>query len=179
MKSQDHVRRSSLSLPLLATISIAAAVLGVAIIRQRPATNYDESKVGAYTLPNPLTFNDGREVRSAGEWVKRRSEILELFAANVYGHNPQSPGNLTYTVSDTENKALNGHAVRKQITIYFSSRKDGPKEDVLIYTPAGAAKPVPVILSLNFSGNQGVATDPAIKAATVWNSRTHEKQQAT
>src|SRR5262249_23334129 len=167
------------SLPLLATISIAAAVLGVAIIRQRPATNYDESKVGAYTLPNPLTFNDGKPVRSANEWLKRRPEIIELFAANVYCHSPNPPGAPNYEMFDTDKNALGGHAVRKQISIYFSSRKDGPKEDLLIYSPVGAGKPVPVILSLSFSGNQGVAADTAIKLATLWNPRTHERQQAT
>jgi len=68
--------------------------------------------------------------------------------------------------------------VRKQITINLSPKKEGPREDLLIYLPAIARKPVPVILSLNFSGNQAVAADPGIKLATVWNSRSHQKQQA-
>src|SRR5215475_4902124 len=131
--------------PIIASLSaipILASMVVVAIIRQRPATNYDESKVGSYTLPNPLIFNDGRPVRSRGDWLKRRSEILELFAANVYGHNPKAPGAPDYEVFDNDKNALNGFAVRKQISIYFSSRKDGPKEDLLIYSPAGASKPV-------------------------------------
>src|SRR5215471_20920570 len=168
----------SLRISSLCAIPIVAAALAVAITRQRPATNYDESKVGPYTLPNPLIFNDGRPVRSPRDWLKRRPEILELFAANVYGHNPKSPGAPDYEAFDNDKNALNGLAVRKQISIYFSSRKDGPREDVLIYSPAAASKPVPVILSLNFSGNQAVAADPAIKLATLWNPRTHEKQQA-
>src|SRR4029077_15879288 len=56
--------------------------------------------------------------------------------------------------------------------------KDGPKEDLLIYIPAGTAKPVPVILVINFAGNQAVSTDPAIRLATIWNPKTHERQQA-
>jgi hypothetical protein len=163
----------------LTAVSMAVAGLCAAIVRQRSATNYDESKVGSYTLPDPLTFNNGKPVRSVDDWLKhRRSEILELFAANVYGHSPQPPASLNYELLDVDKNALNSRAIRKQITIYFSARKDGPREDLLIYFPEATAKPVPVILSLNFSGNQAVDADPKIKLATVWNSKTHEKHQA-
>ena len=38
--------------------------------------NYDESKVGTYTLHDPLTLNDGKPVRDAKTWYsKRRPEI--------------------------------------------------------------------------------------------------------
>ena len=30
---------------------------------QAPPANYDESRVGAYTLPDPLIFNNGKPVR--------------------------------------------------------------------------------------------------------------------
>ena len=146
---------------------------------QTPPGNYDESKVGAYTLPDPLVFNDGKPVRTAKDWSRRRRpEILELFAANVYGHNPQAPGELRYDVFDSDEHALAGKAIRKQVTIYFSAKKDGPKEDLLIYIPAGTAKPAPVILVINFAGNQAVSTDPAIRLATIWNPKTHERQLA-
>jgi hypothetical protein len=39
--------------------------------------NYDEAKVGSYTLPDPLVLNNGKRVRSAKEWFgKRRPEIV-------------------------------------------------------------------------------------------------------
>jgi hypothetical protein len=165
---------------LLAAISMGAGALGVVIVRQRAATNYDESKVGSYTLPDPLVFNNGKHVGSAGEWTReRRPEIVELFATNVYGHSPKPPGGSAYEIFDVDKGALDGSAVRKQVTIYFSQRRDGPREDLLIYFPSGARKPVPVILSLNFSGNQTVARDSGIKLATVWDSKTREKHQAT
>ena len=38
--------------------------------------NYDESKVPAYELPDPLTCSDGSKVTSAELWInKRRTEI--------------------------------------------------------------------------------------------------------
>ena len=140
--------------------------------------NYDESKVGSYTLPDPLTFNDGHKVTNSRDWERRRRELLELFAENVYGHSPNPPSQIDFTVFDSDKSALGGTAVRKQVTIYFSSNKEGPKEDLLIYLPAAAKKPVPLILSLNFSGNQAVINDSAVKLATLWNRTTHEREQA-
>lgn len=146
---------------------------------QGPAfANYDESKVGTYTLPDPMTFKDGKKVTSPRDWERRRGELLELFQDNVYGRSPKPPKHIDYTIFDSDKHALGGKAIRTQVTIYFSPNKEGPKEDVLIYIPAGAQKPVPLILALNFSGNQAVINDPAIKLATVWNRKTHEREQA-
>jgi hypothetical protein len=155
------------------------ATLVMTVAQQSPTANYEESKVGTYTLPDPLVFNDGKPVLSVTDWTKRRRpEILKLFEANMYGRSPRPPRSSNYEVYDVDRNALKGKAVRKQVTIYFSPKKDGPKADLLIYIPAGARKPVPVILSLNFFGNQSAAADPAIKLATLWNPKTHEKQPA-
>lgn len=140
--------------------------------------NYDESKVGSYTLPDPLTFNDGKKVTNAREWESRRHELLELFAENVYGRTPKPPNQTAFTIFDSDKNALGGKAVRKQVTIFFSSNKAGPKEDLLIYIPAGSKRPVPLILALNFSGNQAVINDPAVRLSTLWNRTTHQREQA-
>lgn len=34
--------------------------------------NYDEAKVGAYTLPDPLVMASGKRVANSSEWTKRR-----------------------------------------------------------------------------------------------------------
>jgi hypothetical protein len=159
--------------------TLLCPLLGLALSRQTPPTNYDESKVGSYVLPNPLVFNDGQPVRTANDWVnRRRPELLELFAANMFGHSPPSPKKLNYEVWDTDRKALAGKAIRKQVTIRFSARPDGPKAEVLIYVPTGLHRRPPVFLTLSFSGNQTAAYDPAIKLATSWDPRTHERQTA-
>ena len=42
--------------------------------------NYDESRVGTYTLPDPLRMADGKPVRDAKTWMeKRRPEVVRLF----------------------------------------------------------------------------------------------------
>ena len=140
--------------------------------------NYDESKVGSYTLPDPLKMNDGTPVRSAKDWTaRRRAEILELFEENVFGHSPQAK-KLRYRVFDTDDHALGGKAIRKQVTIYFGDDDNGPKEDLLLYLPANAKGRVPIFLTLNFSGNHAVVNDPGVKLAMVYDRRTHRRQQA-
>ena len=141
--------------------------------------NYDESKVGSYTLPDPLVMENGQKVRDAKTWYsKRRPELLHLFEENVYGRRPGRPKDMHFEVFDVDRHALGGKAIRKQVTIYFSAKKDGPKEDVLIYLPAEAKKPVPLILSLNFSGNHRIIDDTAIRLAMVWDRTTKTKSQA-
>src|SRR5512138_3406259 len=90
-----RVRPFALILPIL----LCLFTLGRS--QQLPAANYDESKVGTYSLPNPLVFNDGTPVESPAAWKnRRRAELLELFAANIYGHSPAPPNKLTYDLLD-------------------------------------------------------------------------------
>ena len=38
--------------------------------------NYDESLAGSYTLPDPLVLSDGKRVRDAKTWYRRRRPRL-------------------------------------------------------------------------------------------------------
>ena len=90
--------------------------------------NYDESKVGNYkeTLPDPLVMLDGTPVTTAKQWMKkRRPEIVKLFEEHQYGKWPAKKPKLRYTVKQDE--GMDGMAVRKQVTIYFSSDDNGPR----------------------------------------------------
>ena len=114
---------------LMALASICISASSLLTQAQTPAnTNYDESKVGSYTLPDPLTFQNGNKVRSAKDWQRRRMEILGLFEENVFGRTPKPPASINYNIFDSDKNALSGKATRKQVTIYFSSKKDGPKK---------------------------------------------------
>ena len=80
--------------------------------------NYDEAKVGEYTLIDPLTLNDGKRVKDAKTWwTKRRPEIEEIFESEQYGRDPGRPEEETFDVTDKGTPALNGKAIRKQVTI--------------------------------------------------------------
>ncbi len=140
------------------------------LTKSRPTTLYDESKVPAYTLPNPLALSDGAKVTNAQTWQsRRRPEILELFRSQMYGRAPVGrPKNMTFTQFDNDPKALNGLATRKQITINPTGKKDDPAFDLLIYLPNNGKKPVPAFLILNFGGNQTIHADPGIKLSQSW-----------
>ena len=76
--------------------------------------NYDEAKVGTYTLVDPLKLNDGKPVRDAKTWlVKRRPEIVEMFETQQYGRAPGRPAEESFEVSDQATPALNGKASKK------------------------------------------------------------------
>ena len=131
--------------------------------------NYDESKVGPYTLPDPLTLTNGKPVRDARTWIdKRRPEIVRLFEENEYGKAPGRPKAMSFDVFDKGTPAFDGQATRRQVTIYFTPDKSGPKLDLLLYVPAKAVKPVPVLLQISFGANSTAVDDPGVKKGEVW-----------
>lgn len=134
--------------------------------------NYDESKVPSYTLPNPLVMANGQRVTSAGMWKeKRRPQVLKLFQTYEYGRSPGRPQGTTFHMISVDRNALGGKAVRKQVLVNFTGKKDGPKMTLLIYLPKGATRPVPMFLGLNFDGNQAVASDPGVIINPGWVAR--------
>ncbi len=131
--------------------------------------NYDESKVGHYPLPDLLVLQDGEPVTTATMWYKqRRPELLNILENQMFGRTPTERLKLRYGPVSIEKNALNGKAIRTEVTIYFSSHNNGPKMHLLLYVPANAHGPVPVFLGLNWGGNQTVADDPGIRLTDVW-----------
>jgi hypothetical protein len=141
--------------------------------------NYDESKVGSYTLPDPLILANGKPVRDAKTWLqKRRPEIVKLFEENEYGHAPGRPAEMSFDVVEKDAPAFDGKALRRQVTVRFTKDPAGPKMDLLIYVPAAARKPVPLLLSIGFSANSNtVKDDPGVHVGEVW-GRDHKKVPA-
>jgi hypothetical protein len=148
----------------------ATLLLGCAALAQEFRPNYDEAKVPKYTLPDPLVLASGEKVKDAATWEKkRRPEILRFFETQVYGRTPGGrPKEMTFELTSVDRKALGGQAVRKEVSVYFTGKKDGPRMHLLIYLPAGAKQPVPVFLVPNFGGNHTVHTDPGITLPELW-----------
>ncbi len=129
-------------------------------------TNYYEEKVAPYTLPDPLVLADGTPVRDADTWFKRRRpEILKLYETEIYGRVPASAPKVRFEVVEKEVPALDGLALRKHIVGHFGEKSDGPAVNVMLYLPAKATGPVPVVLHITFGGDplipQPAASVPA------------------
>jgi hypothetical protein len=131
--------------------------------------NYDEAKVGTYTLPDPLRLSNGKRVTDAATWRRqRRPEILRMYESTQFGRAPGKPAKVIVDAFDKGTPALGGKAIRKQTTLYFTADRSGPKAELLEYLPAQATGPVPVLLQISFSPNANVVDDPGIKPGEMW-----------
>ena len=117
-------------------------------------TNYYDEKVPPYTLPDVLKLADGRTVSDADMWFKlRRPEILKLYETEIYGRVPASAPKARFEVVEAGTPALNGVASRKHVIGHFG---DGPKAttvNLMIYRPASAKGPLPLVLHITFGGD--------------------------
>jgi hypothetical protein len=159
------MRRHLLMLSALVVAGFSGRSL---VAMQAPAANYDESKIPAYTLPDPLVLANGQRVATAAQWTSvRRPQLLASFAEVEYGRTPGPNPSITTKV-DEEGPAFDGLAMRRQVTLGIGASPGAPQVHLLLYVPAKATEPVPAFLALNFQGNQAVTTDPAVTLATSW-----------
>ena len=122
--------------------------------------NFDESKVPAYTLPDPLLCENGQKVTTVEEWEQhRRPELLNLVTTYMYGKAPVLKHPLEWHVDSVNNNFKFGKGkkdpqyVRKIVTIYLTEKKaDGPLFHAEIITPKTATGPVPAFML--FGGNK-------------------------
>lgn len=146
---------------LLLTLFMAIAVSGA----DRKNTNYDESKVPQYTLPDPLVFENGREVRNARQWEKRRGEIMDLFREHMYGYEPAAPKNMDYEVLKVIPDMFDGLATMKEVRIDLD--ESGEHYCImLMFVPNNRKGPAPAFLGMNFKGNHATSDIADISAPT-------------
>jgi hypothetical protein len=134
------------------------------------AANYDESKVNAFTLPDPLVCKDGKKVTTAELWwSKRRPEIVEDFDREVYGRVPKDVPKVTWEVMSTAEEKVGGIPA---ITTRLLGHVDNAtcpqiKVDIQLSltTPADAKGPVPVMMEFGFGGFGPRPGGPAGKVA--------------
>lgn len=118
-------------------------------------------------LPDPLMFANGAPVTNAQQWAQRREQLLQLLTTQMYGRMPPRPAAMRFDVFDTNRHALGGIATRSQVAILLNGREDGPRIDLLLYVPNQVQRP-PVILGMNFWGNETISTDPGIRISKRW-----------
>ena len=160
-------------------IMLAAAAMFAAIGAVEARTpNYDESKVAPYALEDPLAFADGRKLSGPEEWPARRVEILGIFAKEMYGMEPPAPEAVVTELVE-EGPTFAGLGIRRQYRMWFKADKSGPFIDWLLVLPnrphgdnpakkdgkvvCESAGKVPVVLMLNYRGNQTVLDEGEVK----------------
>lgn len=166
MQQQDF---RSLVLSGCSGVAFWAAVVLV-MASARAATNYDESVVAAYTLPDVLAGPDGRPAPTPEDWKTRcRPHQFGLLESNEYGR--KLPAATVLPVGDPERAdvTLEGgvRATRLQARLKLGDGAQAPSVDVLLYLPK-TAQPAPVFLNLNFKGNQAEHPDPKIQLTRAW-----------
>lgn len=142
------------------SISVDAQSIQTVHKNYNALANYDESKVPAYRLPNPLICLDGTLVTTKKQWErKRRPELLQEITRDMYGLVPQSKVPFKYMVDREDAHALNGKAVRKEITIHLTDVSAGPVMHLQLYLPKNTSGKVPVFLGMSFTPNYTIADD--------------------
>ena len=160
----------------------ALAILCATIASAHPP-NYDESKIAPYTLEDPLTFENGTRLTSPDQWPARRAEIIKIFEREMYGRTPPPPEAVVSEMFE-EGITLDGLGIRRQYHVWFKKDKSGPRVDWILFLPnriqgtrpkMNGSRPVcentekvPVILFLNYRGNQELATDTEIPLMQGW-----------
>lgn len=123
-------------------------------------SNYDEGKVGPYTLPDPLVLKDGRPVRDAKAWQdERRSQILKDYETEIYGRVPAGAPKVTFEAGAPA-PMLEGAAVSKEIVGRFGAGAEAPSVRIRLHLPAKAAAPAAVLLHLTFRDARPGTAEP-------------------
>ena len=129
---------------------------------------YDEARVPAYTLPDPLVLNDGSAVADARVWnEQRRPELLDQFARSVYGRTPADTVAIRFEQGMVDATALGGAATRIEVGLLFGQSGQS-SIDLLLHLPNRRAQPAPLFLGLNFHGNHAIHPDPTITLSSQW-----------
>lgn len=141
--------------------------LGISELRPGPsgnpedpnAANADESKVPDYTLPDPLTFEDGTPVETAEEWKQRRAEIKELFDREIYGRVPENVPDVEWKLlSETDTLEGDYPVVIKKLSGVADNSAYPEIEVAIDFTltlPANANEAVPVMIHYGWNWPAG------------------------
>jgi hypothetical protein len=118
------------------------------------AANSNESKVPPYTLPDPLTLNNGRKVTDAKTWwTVRRPEIVEYFDREIYGRMPKKTPGVNWKVLSSKDTTIGDvRAVIKRLSGHVDNSSYpaiNVNIELTLCTPVKTT-PVPVVMEYSF-----------------------------
>lgn len=118
--------------------------------------NYDEARANPYpSLPDPLLLKDGRRVVDTETWWRvRRPELQRQFDEEIFGRVPENVPPVRWKVVHSLDSTIgNTPVVIRDIVGHVDNAADPDivvDIQLTITTPAGAGKPVPVIMEFGF-----------------------------
>jgi hypothetical protein len=121
------------------------------------AANRDESKAGPFVpLPDPLQLTDGKRVKNANDWwKKRRPELVEIFEREVYGRIPKNVPAVRWGVVSSKRETVGDVRVITKDLVGYVDNKADPAITVGIQlsltVPVEAKGRVPVVMEFGFS----------------------------
>ncbi|PYQ89821.1 MAG: acetylxylan esterase [Acidobacteria bacterium] len=144
--------------------------LGITALRPGPSgneqapnhANYDEARANPFPdLPEVLTLKNGRKVTTADMWWnERRPEIVEDFASEVIGRVPANVPKVTWTVAAAMETTIGKYPV---VGRQLAGRVDNSSYpaitvdiQMIVVTPAGVKRPVPVMIMFGGRGLPGL-----------------------
>ncbi len=131
-------------------------------------TNYEESKVPEFSIPDLLTTFAGEKIMTSDDWIeKRRPELFGFFENKVYGKVPDNLDSVSFKLLEENENALNGKARRKQVEVTLIKNEKSIRFTILIYLPKNSSV-VPIFLGYNFFGNHSITTDTNVIISEAW-----------
>ncbi|MCM5662765.1 alpha/beta hydrolase family protein [Galbibacter mesophilus] len=139
-----------------------STLLTILVLFSTPIFTFGQTNT-THPLPELLVSNSGKKIKNVSSWEKkRRKELIDLYETHVYGTFPKEEIEIRHEVTSTDENALGGKAIQKNIIIHFIKERDTVKADLLIYLPKKVKQPAPLFLGLNFFGNHSVHLDKNI-----------------
>lgn len=125
---------------------------------QERVVNYDEDKVGTYTLPKILKTENHKDVETVKDWESvRRPQILSLFENEVYGQMPTNYDKLEFSIINSDEKAMDGKASMKEVQIEVFKDKESVQINLVLFVPSERKEPVPAFLLINNRSERNTA----------------------
>lgn len=112
--------------------------------------NEDESKVPAFSLPDPFVSEKGHLIKTISDWENiRRPEIMNLFTNEVYGGIPKDFDSISFQESTEFENPFAETAIFKEIDITVKRNGKSHTMRLNVFFPKTATKPSPIILLIN------------------------------
>lgn len=118
------------------------------------AVNYDEEKANPFPhYPNPLQFNNGKEVSSIAQWTAREKEIFEQLDREMYGRTPENLPAVTWKLVEELSEKKGGIDITTKKLVGHVDNSAYPTISVAIELsislPADIDKAAPIILKFS------------------------------